>query len=680
MLAAARIQQDKLNLKESALYYLDKTDQLASIKKKCIEIQQSNEKQIQIYSFLINIDIQELCQIDAELANMVTCKPSDAYTLFQEVCFTTSHTLGVIPKSIKPTQIHCNLMLKGLPTLPSFILQPRDYFASKFASRFYQFVGVVCSMTSPSKYTRCAKYRCPITECYGSDENTYVRLHTAGAKETQTVRNDFHCFYCGTLLVEDVNGRIIGERLIVKMVCKDAFYQAACPQYHQSITVYIRDDLMPSVFLGGCFNVVGIPAIENSGSKMSLAFEANNILLIEEPATALMPKNIPETINQLYTDRVSSPWSFSSSIAYLFAPDIAPHGTFHKLKLHLLLSLMQTTQCEKILDVLAVGKDTHILHRLMMHVASLVNQQVTHASSTPIFGHIQKDQQTGTCIIEAGSVVLAHHGVCLLGCLDTWKKDAKEKLRAATDNRVITLTVPRTVDAGPLQIHTLPLQSTLWAYASPDVRKMKADLFVAQDIDENSKKIPEGFSMVVMCDNNEQTWDEFKEASLIHQALLGAMNATQDQPHQVISNQDFRQFITLASQQPAELTKSAQQLIKGYFVGSRRVRSSGVRGTPFPPAALKTLTSMAAAHAKLCLRKDVTENDATLAIMLYEESITARFGYSTLNVHPCPHFRDSNMSNYLGPENDLRMQQFQEQLRRFCANHDPNFSIHSPED
>ena len=35
---------------------------------------------------------------------------------------------------------------------------------------------------------------------------------------------------------------------------------------------------------------------------------------------------------------------------------------------------------------------------------------------------------------------------------------------------------------------------------------------------------------------------------------------------------------------------------------------------------------MASAHAKLCLHPEVTEEDATLAIMLYEESVTARYG------------------------------------------------------
>lgn len=682
MLAASKIQQEELNLRESALLYLDQTGQLASIKTKCIDIQHSNEKQVQIYSFSIDVCLQELCQIDAELANMVTSKPSDAHALFQEVCFTTGQTLGVIPGSIKPTQIHISLRLDGLPHLPCFILRPRDFFASKFTSRFYQFVGVVCSMTSASKYTRCAKYRCPVSECSGSDENMYIRLHTAGAKEAQTVRKDFHCFCCGSLLVEDINARILGERLVLKMAAKNAFCsEDSCPKYHQSITVHVRDDLIPKVFLGGCFTVVGIPTLEYSGAKMSVALEANNILPDVLPPLLHLPKAIPKRIQELYVDRESSPWSFSTSLAYLFASDIAPPGTFHKLKLHLLLSLMHKADSGDLLDVLAVGSDTNILHRLMMYAASFAQRCILHSSSSPLFGVVQKDLETGTCNVDAGSVMLSHHGVCLLGCLDSWKKDTKDRLRGATDTRCITLDIPRSVEAGPLQTFTMPLESTLWSYVRPGYKKPKhADLFVAQDIDNSAKTIPEGFNVVVMCDNSDPAWDDYKEACLIHRTLIGALDVKDQEENQVVTREDFKQFIHLASHQSVELTKAAQQLIKGYFVGSRRVRTSSVWGTPFLRAALKTLTSMASAHAKLCLRSSVTEDDATLAIMLYEESITARFGYSTLNVHPSPHFRDSNIGSYLGPENDMQMKQFQQQLQRFCANHDPNFSMHCAED
>ena len=49
------------------------------------------------------------------------------------------------------------------------------------------------------------------------------------------------------------------------------------------------------------------------------------------------------------------------------------------------------------------------------------------------------------------------------------------------------------------------------------------------------------------------------------------------------------QFFRYVSQTQVELSPAAKHLIKGYFVASRRVRSSGVHGTPFPQAALQTL-------------------------------------------------------------------------------------------
>ncbi|XP_014675632.1 PREDICTED: MCM domain-containing protein 2-like [Priapulus caudatus] len=79
--------------------------------------------------------------------------------------------------------------------------------------------------------------------------------------------------------------------------------------------------------------------------------------------------------------------------------------------------------------------------------------------------------------------------------------------------------------------------------------------------------------------------------------------------------------------------------------------------------------SLAEAHAKLSLRREVAIPDAVMAILLYEESITARYGYSVLSVKPSPHCRDSNIGVYLGPENDQRMLQFQQQLIAFIASH-----------
>ena len=46
----------------------------------------------------------------------------------------------------------------------------------------------------------------------------------------------------------------------------------------------------------------------------------------------------------------------------------------------------------------------------------------------------------------------------------------------------------------------------------------------------------------------------------------------------------------------------------------------------------------------------VVEEDAVLAIVLYEESMVARFGHSVIQLLPSPHFRDGNVESYLGHE------------------------------
>lgn len=46
----------------------------------------------------------------------------------------------------------------------------------------------------------------------------------------------------------------------------------------------------------------------------------------------------------------------------------------------------------------------------------------------------------------------------------------------------------------------------------------------------------------------------------------------------------------------------------------------------------------------------VTVEDATMAILLYEESLVSRLGYSVLNHMPTPHFRSRDIGAYIGKE------------------------------
>ena len=65
---------------------------------------------------------------------------------------------------------------------------------------------------------------------------------------------------------------------------------------------------------------------------------------------------------------------------------------------------------------------------------------------------------------------------------------------------------------------------------------------------------------------------------------------------------------------------------------------------------LRRLPSSGLAHAfaQLSLRHCVTVDDVTMAILLYEESLAACFGYSPLDVSHTPHIREADLDANLG--------------------------------
>merc|ERR1712150_99358 len=106
-----------------------------------------------------------------------------------------------------------------------------------------------------------------------------------------------------------------------------------------------------------------------------------------------------------------------------------------------------------------------------------------------------------------------------------------------------------------------------------------------------------------------------------------------------LSFQELKEFLFQARERELEIDHEAVQVIKKYFVASRRARNcfdTSTFNSPFgdqnttmtsikagqgghiPQSALKTLTTMAEAHAKLSLKSSVDLDDAILAIYLYE--------------------------------------------------------------
>ncbi|XP_022250901.1 MCM domain-containing protein 2-like isoform X3 [Limulus polyphemus] len=274
-------------------------------------------------------------------------------------------------------------------------------------------------------------------------------------------------------------------------------------------------------------------------------------------------------------------------------------------------------------------------------------------------------------LYNAGTLLLATDGVCFLGDLSFSSKNKQEILVRALESGNIIISPPPQVNCvGDLPLLTYPLQCTVWGLISSNSRK-KSDTGRKQ-VEQTSvglgnlnKVLINGFGMLYITDSTVPNGDEYYNQLTLCQ--ISDKSSTSSFSNILMSNEEWKKFLTYASSINTRFTEEAEFLIQGYYVASRRVHSSAAQGPEFPMAVVSTLMSVAQAFSKLSLRQKVADSDAVMAILLYEETLSARYGYSALNVRNMPHARNENMSYLFGLENDQRLQQFHRLLQQFIA-------------
>ncbi|KAK7081912.1 hypothetical protein SK128_007483 [Halocaridina rubra] len=136
------------------------------------------------------------------------------------------------------------------------------------------------------------------------------------------------------------------------------------------------------------------------------------------------------------------------------------------------------------------------------------------------------------------------------------------------------------------------------------------------------------------------------------------------------------QYLALARGLEIEFSAGAERLIRGYYVGARRLRGDCVQGAAVPVTAIHTLTQVASSHARLALRNIVEPWDAAAAILLCEEGLASHFGYSLFQMPPTPHLSASDdLHGLVGRKNDERMMKFLKQLEDFIEVYTGDISV-----
>ncbi|XP_026218529.1 minichromosome maintenance domain-containing protein 2 isoform X2 [Anabas testudineus] len=603
---------DIVSLKESVLVYLDRSGGLQKLVEDCKSFNDPQQVEA-MYRFCIVVNPSDVIEVDPELGDCVLHDPLRATALFQSVCFLTIKTLSLVEKIHTESQVNIILRFTYLPPFPEYTLDLCSYPRVFSPMRPVSMEGLVIAMTRVTKYTQGARFLCTNDDCPCSTGFHHIRVHAPGATESATVRNDFTCMICNSQLKEDVKFRVLGDKQLVELIHVKAQNVLAAQQQstlrYQSVTLFLRDELCNSMRIGRLYRVLGIPAHVHQWPNITCSVEANSVQLWEPE----YPHKVSASFQDLFKATSSSPWRFSAILAHCFGLNVAPPGLYNTLKLAVLLSLVQssTDAKDKIfhnLDLLVVTTDTLIVHRLMAYSLSLACHGVRHHSSGEMFASLSRDEHgAGTANIHAGSALLATGGICMLGELGCYRKDKLDAIQS---------------------------ECSFWALTELSRWSGRADSAILgiADIGPIAIQLVDAFGLLIQC--KEMIGEQALLAQVNH-TLLQAVKPEQPQYTSCwnFSTEEYTELVAHARNLQVDLSPGAEKLIHGYYMASRRVRTQS-QGVKISVASIELLVSLAEAHCKLCLRTQVLEEDAVIAVLLCENSETLKHGTSALVIPP----------------------------------------------
>nr|XP_004653363.3 minichromosome maintenance domain-containing protein 2 [Jaculus jaculus] len=676
-------------MKEAALIYLDRSRGLQKFMDDC-KYYNDSKQSYAVYRFNILINPSDVVELDAELGNYILHHPLEAAQVFQSVCFVAVKTLSLIGELQTESQINIVLKLTHLPPLPSYYLDLCEFPLNYTSQRFYMMQGIVIAMTTTTKYTQGARFLCSDEACPLSKGFQYIRVHVPGATESATVRNDFLCHLCSSSLQEDRKFRVLGDKQIIEIITTKALhafqgYSKNQPFRFQSLSIFLRDELVNKMKIGNEYKIIGIPVCVKT-SQTALCIEANSVSFCDPE----VPSGISDNFRYLISLTSSSCWKFTAILANIFASQIVPPGTYNLLKLCLLMSLVQTSdhkkELEDCLDILIITSDTLLVDRLLNFSISLVPRGIHHPVSTEVFPTVSRNKYgTGAVTIQAGSALLAKDGICFIGDLALHRKDKLEQLQSVLESRSITVYIPGKKFGDVIdQQMSFPIQCSFWSFVDMDASSRKnaqkpSTLIGQMDYGLIPTNLVEAFGLLINCNESSPCHPLL---SVVQHTLKKAMD-----PEGLLylaskqfTTEDFEKLLAFAKNLHVEFSLEAERMIHGYYLASRRIRADSIYGSKLSASALKYLFSLSEAHARLNLRNKVLKEDALIAALLFETSLTLKFGASVFCVAPNALFPFELYNEEYLEQRDLYLTQCLQQLQKFIATYGPGTVVFSSDE
>jgi len=544
--------------------------------------------------FLV-IDFQHLSQFDPEFAELLLEQPDESLRAIE---------LAVEQFDLKEKQV--TVRVKNLPqTCKMMIRNVR----SKNLGKLLVVEGVVRQKSDVRPQVTSARFECP------SCGNTLSVLQLDNKFKEP---NRCSC------------GRKGKFRLLSKELCdaqgivlEEVPEQLEGGEQPKRINIFLKNDLVSPlsekktnpgsrILVNGAIKEV--PIITRAGAqstRFELLFEANYVDSIEEDFSDISISS--EEIKEITGLAKSS--QLMKKLIDSIAPSIYGHD---KIKEALLLQIVGGVRKKRDDGVVTRG-DMHVLligdpgaaKSQMLKRIQVVAPKARYvtgkgASGAGLSASVVKDEFLQGWSLEAGALVLANKGICMIDELDKMSKEDAWAMHEALEQQTVT------INKANIQA-MLRCETTVLAAANPKFGRFDPYDTVANQIDLPPTLINR-FDLIFPIKDMPDAKKDANMASFI----LELHKNNVEEP--AVETKLLRKYFAYAKQsmKPA-LTDDAIGELKTYYLQMRSSASdSGVKSIPISARQLEGLVRLSEAYAKLRLSKEVTKDDAKHAVEMMD--------------------------------------------------------------
>ncbi|MCC6028757.1 MAG: minichromosome maintenance protein MCM [Candidatus Korarchaeum sp.] len=269
------------------------------------------------------------------------------------------------------------------------------------------------------------------------------------------------------------------------------------------------------------------------------------------------------------------------------------------------------------INVLLVGDPGVAKSQLLKYTAQLAPRGLytTGKGSTAagLTAAVVRDSATGGWTLEAGALVLADMGVACIDEFDKMSEDDRRSIHEAMEQQTISI-----AKAGI--VATLNARTTIIAAANPKKGKYDDYVTVAENINLPPTVLSRFDLVFIMKDRPRLESD-----SMVAEHILTTRMGRNPEAKPPIDPNLLKKYIAYAKQNiDPILTDEAAERIKKYYV---EVRGRGIKEgeegivqdlISITPRQLEALIRLSEARARMHLRREVTAEDAEMAINLME--------------------------------------------------------------